>query len=522
MKNTMDAGWFYSRSQVTHYFSTRFSSLVPPKTKVRNPISILRELSKHQWLLFVCGFWARAWDAFDYYSVSMTLTELSTAFDTDNESLSWAMTITMMLRPVGAIISGIFSDRYGRKWPLIVNLALLIVLELVSGFCNTLPQFLGVRSIYGIVMGGIFGPAAATALEDLPYDARGVLSGLFELSSAVGNLLAAALYCALVPRTPHGWRSLYWFGAGPPMFIIVFRWWLPETNYFQIVKAKREAKALQITSSGGSQNTTPVKVFAKDAGKALKENWVLLLYIVFLLAGFASCSHGSTDFYPTFLKSQVQLNTKQTTIITIAGQLGAFFGGVTMGYISSFFGRRLVMITACIFGAALIPAYTLPRNMTLTASSFFQQFFIGGVLGPIPIHLLELSPQAIRSLIVGLVYQLGNLAASATPTIQALIGQRFPLIPAENGMERFGYGIAIAIFMAAGWSYILVFLILGPEMSHEERKKEAEAAMSRGKIISDQLDLAKLEKTGVIEGEAVEWEDKKAKEPAIKCVECSN
>lgn len=60
----------------------------------------------------------------------------------------------MMLRPVGAIISGIFSDRYGRKWPLIVNLAFLVVLELVSGFCNTLPQFLGARAIYGIVMGG--------------------------------------------------------------------------------------------------------------------------------------------------------------------------------------------------------------------------------------------------------------------------------------------------------------------------------------------------------------------------------
>lgn len=89
MKNTMDAGWFYSRSQVIHYVSTRFSSLVPPKTKVRNPISILREVSKQQWLLFVCGFLARAWDSFDYYCVSMTLTELDTAFDTDNKSLSW-------------------------------------------------------------------------------------------------------------------------------------------------------------------------------------------------------------------------------------------------------------------------------------------------------------------------------------------------------------------------------------------------------------------------------------------------
>jgi hypothetical protein len=29
--------------------------------------------------------------------------------------------------------------------------------------------------------GGLYGPAAATALEDLPYDARGVLSGLYQV-----------------------------------------------------------------------------------------------------------------------------------------------------------------------------------------------------------------------------------------------------------------------------------------------------------------------------------------------------
>lgn len=325
-----------------------------------------------------------------------------------------------------------------------------------------------------------------------------------------------------MPTTRYGWRSLYWFGAGPPLLIIAFRWWLPETNYFQVIKAEREAKALQMTSSGENQNTTALKVFAKDAGKALKENWVLVLYIVLLLAGFTSCVHGSGDFYPTFLKSQVHLNAKQTTIVTITLQLGTFFGGVTMGYISSFFGRRLVMIMASIFGAALIPAYILPRNMTLVASAFFQHFFIGGANGPIPIHLLELSPPAIRSLIVGVAYQLGSLAASATPTIQALIGDRFHLPPAANGVERIDYGIAIAIFMAVALSFMLIFLILGPEMSPEEREKEAEAASSREKTIREQLGLAQIGKTDVIEGQAVEWEDKKTNEPAIKSVESSS
>jgi hypothetical protein len=37
---------------------------------------------------------------------------------------------------------------------MIINLGLFIILELGSGFCTTLPQFLGARSLYGIAMGG--------------------------------------------------------------------------------------------------------------------------------------------------------------------------------------------------------------------------------------------------------------------------------------------------------------------------------------------------------------------------------
>ena len=80
--------------------------------------------------------------------------------------------------------------------------------------------------------GGLYGPAAATALEDLPYDARGILSGLYQVCGfdtifmwqqlslrrltpdqqgyAVGYMLAAVFYRALVPTTSQGWRSLFW------------------------------------------------------------------------------------------------------------------------------------------------------------------------------------------------------------------------------------------------------------------------------------------------------------------------
>lgn len=118
----------------------------------------------------------------------------------------------------------------------------------------------------------------------------------------------------------------------------------------------------------------------------------------------------------------------------------------------------------------------LPRSNALIASSFWQQWFIGGVWGPIPIYLSELSPQSLRGLLVGLTYQLGNLASSASATIQAIIGERFPLPDGPLGKKRFDYGKVMAIFMGAVWVFLLVLLFLGPEMSQEERDEEEAAA----------------------------------------------
>ena len=74
----MEAGWFYSGRQIRHYFPSRFTSLKPPKTKLKNPYAVLRQLDAHQvsqnqreigasaditqWNMFLVGFAAWAWD----------------------------------------------------------------------------------------------------------------------------------------------------------------------------------------------------------------------------------------------------------------------------------------------------------------------------------------------------------------------------------------------------------------------------------------------------------------------------
>lgn len=231
--------------------------------------------------------------------------------------------------------------------------------------------------------------------------------------------------------------------------------------------------------------------------------------MVVLMSGFNATSHGSQDFYPTYLQSQLGMDPTQITVITVVGQIGALIGAMCIGYISTFAGRRLTMLTAAVFGGAILPAYVLPKNMSLVACAFFEQFFVGGIwgiiaihfrcrhssnnhIGPIPIHLLELSPPALRSLLVGFTYQLGNLASSASATIQAIIAERFPLPPSATGDKRYDYGKVIGIFMGTIWAYDFFWLFLGPEMTQEERNEEADDAIQYERLKKEGMSLTQI------------------------------
>lgn len=168
---------------------------------------------------------------------------------------------------------GIAADRYGRKWPFILNNVLFIVLELATGFCQNYQQFLAVRALYGIAMGGLYGNAAATALEDCPAEARGLISGILQQGYAFGYLLATVFARALVNTTSYGWRPLFWFGACPPVFLIVFRMCLPETRAY--------IERAEVRNATGNLTST----FIAEGNVALKKHWKLLLYMVSSIVG---------------------------------------------------------------------------------------------------------------------------------------------------------------------------------------------------------------------------------------------
>lgn len=219
------------------------------------------------------GFWAWTLDAFDFHAVTLNNNALSVVFGVSTIEITWDVTAALMTRLLGAAIFGIAADRFGRKWPFVVNNLLLISFQIGTGFCQTLSAFLGMRACFGIAMGGIYGNAAATALEDCPEAARGLVSGMYQSGYTFGYLLAAAFYYAF-DHTPDTWRSLFWFSGGLPVILIVIRLWMPETNAFAGKTVFRHGHG------------SVADVFA-EARIALRDHWLLLLYLTLFMIGFS-------------------------------------------------------------------------------------------------------------------------------------------------------------------------------------------------------------------------------------------
>lgn len=105
---------------ISKYFSTRFSSLFVPseelqqysKSEIFNPFRSLHELNRRQWAFFCVGFLGWTWDAFDFFAVSLNVSNIAEDLNKSVKEVTWGITLVLMLRSVGAVLFGVLSDRY--------------------------------------------------------------------------------------------------------------------------------------------------------------------------------------------------------------------------------------------------------------------------------------------------------------------------------------------------------------------------------------------------------------------------
>ncbi|ORY98484.1 major facilitator superfamily domain-containing protein, partial [Syncephalastrum racemosum] len=356
------------------------------------------------------AFLGWTFDAYDFFSVSLTVSSIAKDFGVEPSEVTSAITTTLMLRPIGALIFGLIADRFGRRWPLMVDILLFSIINMASGFAPNLQACL--NAVFGIAMGGEWGLGASLALESLPVESRGLFSGIYQEGYALGYLLATLVNFA-VQSTGSTWRIVYWTGAVFALLAVFMRFFVPESATFEKTK---EARKLMDRS------------FIKDIWIMLRNHYLRIIYMVILMAFFCFLAHGSQDLYPTFLQTQLGYTSAEMTVTSVVYNIGAIIGGILVGFYSSYLGRKLCIVVSCIMVGAFIPLWIYAPNIhSLRFGAFVLQFFVQGGFGVVPAHLNELSPPAFRGLMPGLTYQLGNLISAASSQIEATIGEKYPL-----------------------------------------------------------------------------------------------
>jgi SHS family lactate transporter-like MFS transporter len=135
--------------------------------------------------------------------------------------------------------------------------------------------------------------------------------------------------------------------------------------------------------------------------------------------------------------------------------IGAIVGSIFFGIWSEPAGRCSAIIMAALLALIAIPFWMYGKSIILLAiGAFVIQVMIQGAWGVIPTYLNELSPGEIRWTMPGFAYQIGNLLAALTPTIQAWIAS----LRGDN--YAFSLSVRIAVVAIA----LALITCLGKEM----------------------------------------------------------
>jgi MFS transporter, SHS family, lactate transporter len=345
-------------------------------------------------------------DAFDYFIMVLVYADIAKTFHVSTTEVAFLTTATLFMRPVGALLFGLWADRVGRRIPLIADVLFYSTVGFLCAFAPNFTVLIVLRLLYGIGMGGEWGLGAALAMEKIPVERRGFFSGLLQAGYSFGYLLATVASLLVIDWLDLSWRWLFGLSIVPALISLIIRSRVEESEVWQAAQDR--------------MRLTRTRIRDIVANGAVIRRFV---YLVVLMTAFNWMSHGTQDVYPTFLHASENggagLSSETAKAIAVVYNVGAIIGGLVFGGLSGRFGRRYTIVFCAVLGLPIVPLFALSHTAALLClGAFLMQVAVQGAWGVIPAHLTEMSPDAIRGFYPGVTYQLGNLLAAFNLPIQ--------------------------------------------------------------------------------------------------------
>ncbi len=324
-------------------------------------------------------------------------------FPSGNETASLLLTLgtfgaAYVMRPIGAIVIGAYTDRAGRRAGLTLSILLMVIgttmTAVMPGYAAiglAAPILLLVaRLLQGFSVGGEFGSAVTFLAEQTP-SRKGFVASWQWASTGITNFLASGfgiiLASALSPAqlTGWGWRIPFLFGilVGPAGLYIRRR--LDETPEYVAIKPTR----------------TPVR----DMLRAHPLEALLAI-------GISAISNSSAYiilYIPTYAIKELHLPQATGFTATLIGAVILGLASPLAGHLSDKFGRGgLLRGTAWLFLLTTYPIFYLmvafPSLATAILAAGWLSLVKAGFSGVLPSQLAELFPTPVRGIGVSLSF----------------------------------------------------------------------------------------------------------------------
>lgn len=333
-------------------------------------------INKFTWFMFFILGFAMLFDGYDYMIMSYTLVPAATSLHVaDNPVLMGSMSSWSTLGLViGGLLSGILSDRFGRKKTLSVAILIYGVLTLPQAFAPSFEVFVFFRFCAGIGLGSCIPTVTTCFSESTPTRQRAIFITFGMAFMIVGWVLAGVVGSAIT-NLPYeifagfdNWRVCYIIGAIPILYAILLFFIMHDTPHWLASKGRKEEtleRLRQIEKMGTGSTEIVDKLSPKGLiipPKPAKTGPLALFSRKYI---FATCAVWSGYFLGQVVVFGLNLwlPTMMTAVtgdpLTGAGlavwqNAAAILANATCGFISEGLGRKKALMLGWIVAFCVI------------------------------------------------------------------------------------------------------------------------------------------------------------------------
>ncbi|MGV8084161.1 MAG: MFS transporter [Coriobacteriia bacterium] len=389
-------------------------------------------VNKFTWKIFFFLGLAMVFDGYDYMVVSYTMPQIKetwalTAVQTGSLS-SWSLFGLV----IGGMISGILSDRFGRKTILTYAVAVYALLTLPIYFSTSFAMFATLRVLAGVGLGACIPVVTTVFSESTPTKRRGLFITFGMAWMIVGWVLAGVLSTIIVPLW--GWRVCYLIGGFPLLYSIFLFFRMPESAHWYANRGRNEdaIKALErieltatgkVTRRDASMLVVPPK--PKVVGpKALFSRNYLVATLGIWISYFCGCFivYGMNAWIPSMmLEKGYALSSAYG--LGIAQNAAAIIANVSTGFVSEWIGRKrnLILGFSVSIVAIILAAYIGGTFGAVLVAMIFLGFSINYSITAIQPLMAESYPTEFRNTGVSWAQAFGRLGGALSPIIGGII-----------------------------------------------------------------------------------------------------